>query len=66
MGRCPFDFGMTCSRACEWHDEEYKRCKIPLAIINLTDSVKANNQIMLGVAGSLRSIIKERKNDFSK
>ena len=61
MNRCPFDFQMNCGKACAWYNKEVDKCQLLVTIENLSEAVKESNEIVRGVGGSLRTLIKESK-----
>ena len=64
--RCPFEFKIYCTGACAWYNKEGDKCQLLLTVSELSDGIKESNELVRGVAGSLRSIIKEQKNDLSR
>jgi len=67
------DFKMFCGKQCAWYNHDAKRCwmleeisELTAAGGRLTISVNANNKVIDGVASSLLSLIKEKRNDTTR
>ena len=69
--RCPMDFKQFCGTQCAWYYAEAKRCmmleevsELSAATGRLTSTVDNNNKILDGVAKTLLSLIKEKRDDL--
>jgi hypothetical protein len=65
--RCPFEFKVYCTSACAWFNKEGDKCQLLLTVSELSNAIKDTNELVRGVAGSLRTLIsRENKNDLSR
>ena len=69
--RCPMDFKQFCGAQCAWFSLTAKRCMmleevsgLSAATGRLTSTVDNNNKILDGVAKTLLSLVKEKRDDL--
>ena len=71
--RCPMDFKNFCGSQCAWYNQTAKRCwlleevsDLSATLGRLTSTVDNNNKILDGVAKTLLSLVKEKRDELSR
>ena len=71
--RCPFEFKQFCGNQCAWYNASAERCwmleeinELNVMCGRLKTSVDNNSKVLDGIASSLLSMIKEKRNAISR
>ena len=69
--RCPMDFKQFCGSQCAWYNKDAERCwmleeisELNATTGRLTSTIDNNNKILDGVARTLLSLVKEKRDDL--